>query len=283
MLSTCSDCGAPVDAMRAPARIVGARVVFACPACARSPVRPAKPAAAPAPAPAPAPAARAARRWPRAVVATAAIAGAILLGWAVRGATIREAATRVVERVVPAILPIVLPVAAASPAPEPPAPAPAPPPAPVPSSTTVVPLEGAERATPTPNGFFGAQRPGERPAECGDGHCGIDLRADEGTPVIAARAGVVSSVNRDADHRGGRFVMIDHPGGVTTQYFHLDSIVDRIEPGVHVEPGDVLGALGRTGVKSSPTHLHFAVTVGGVYVDPMTVVGDARGLNRSAL
>ncbi len=276
MLSACFGCGVPVDALRSAARVSGARVVQLCPECAGG--RPKSEPSPPEPSP-PEPPPK--RRWNRGVLGASAIAAASLIGWAARGAAPVERVPQIVERAVPSPVPILIPLTARAPAPPPPPPPPPRPKRALPSSETVLPLEGAEHATPTAHGFFGAERPGERPAECGEGHCGIDLRAEEGTPVVAARAGVVQSVNRDADRPGGRYVWIDHPGGVSTRYFHLDSIVDRIEPGVSVEAGDVLGALGRTGVKSSPTHLHFAVTVDGVYVDPMRIVGSAHALARA--
>src|SRR5690606_25366324 len=71
---------------------------------------------------------------------------------------------------------------------------------------------------------FGAVRPGDRPDECGGGHCGVDLGNQIGEVIHAALPGVVRRVNHSASRSGGRYVIIDHPGGYATYYFHLDRI-----------------------------------------------------------
>jgi hypothetical protein len=145
------------------------------------------------------------------------------------------------------------------------------------------PLSGPARRMPRADSrVFGAVRPGERPAECVNGHCGVDLGGEIwGEHVHAVHDGVVDFVQRNANpDRGGEFVRIAHrEGTVFTQYFHLAAIPRGLERGVHVKSGDVIGLLGDTGVKESAPHLHFAISVrplgpGGPerYIDPEPLI-----------
>ncbi|HEY4394467.1 MAG TPA: M23 family metallopeptidase [Polyangia bacterium] len=127
------------------------------------------------------------------------------------------------------------------------------------------PLSGPVRRMPRADSrVFGAVRPGERPAECVNGHCGVDLGGEIwGEHVHAVHDGVVDFVQRNANpDRGGEFVRLSHrEGTVFTQYFHLAAIPRGLERGVHVKSGDVIGLVGDTGVKQSAPHLHFAISV----------------------
>jgi murein DD-endopeptidase MepM/ murein hydrolase activator NlpD len=127
------------------------------------------------------------------------------------------------------------------------------------------PLSGPVRRMPRADSrVFGAVRPGERPAECRNGHCGVDLGGEIwGEHVHAVHEGVVDYVQRNANpDRGGEFVRLSHRDGtVFTQYFHLAAIPAGLERGVRVKGGDVIGLLGDTGVKESAPHLHFAISV----------------------
>jgi murein DD-endopeptidase MepM/ murein hydrolase activator NlpD len=143
------------------------------------------------------------------------------------------------------------------------------------------PLDGPERRMPISDArVFGAERPGDRPIECRNGHCGVDLSGPWGEPVHAAHDGVVDRVERgpNEDH-GGLYVRLAHRDGtIFTQYFHLAAIPRRLEPGVHVRAGEVIGLLGDTGIKRSRQHLHFALSVKPAealverYVDPEPLI-----------
>jgi murein DD-endopeptidase MepM/ murein hydrolase activator NlpD len=127
------------------------------------------------------------------------------------------------------------------------------------------PLDGPTRRMPIRDSrVFGAERPGERPGECRNGHCGVDVGGEMwGEPVHAAHDGVVDRVQRgpNEDH-GGQYVRLAHRDGtIFTQYFHLAAIPRWIQTGTHVKVGDVIGLLGDTGVKRSGPHLHFTVSV----------------------
>jgi murein DD-endopeptidase MepM/ murein hydrolase activator NlpD len=96
-------------------------------------------------------------------------------------------------------------------------------------------------------------------------HTGIDLAAPIGTPIYAARAGQVS---RAGWSRGGfgLHVIVDHGDSHETIYAHMSRIA--VQPGQHVERGEVLGFVGSTGWSTGP-HLHFEVRVNGVPRNPM--------------
>lgn len=87
-------------------------------------------------------------------------------------------------------------------------------------------------------------------------HGGTDIGAVTGTKVVAASAGRVSIVgNNDT---AGRFIQIDHGGGISTRYHHLS--VQSVKAGAQVKAGDQIGKVGATGTATGP-HLHFEVIV----------------------
>ena len=83
-------------------------------------------------------------------------------------------------------------------------------------------------------------------------HTGVDLAADEGTPVLAASAGRVLLVESISGY--GTTVLLDHGAGWQTLYAHLLST--SVATGQRLNQGEVLGAVGMTGSASGP-HLHF--------------------------
>jgi hypothetical protein len=127
------------------------------------------------------------------------------------------------------------------------------------------PLAGPKRRMPrNHNQAFGAERAGDRPAECFSGHCGVDVGGGLwGEKVRAVHDGVIERVNRGPnEERGGIYVKIAHRDAtVFTQYFHLAAVPRWITPGTVVKAGQVIGLLGDTGVKKSAPHLHFAISV----------------------
>jgi len=126
---------------------------------------------------------------------------------------------------------------------------------------------------------FGAPRYGNRPAECGRGHCGIDLGSTRGVTVHAAADGVVALVYTEIRHEAGRYVAIDHDGGLRSFYMHLDDIRPDLEIGQHVRAGEPIGTVGRTGVIKSGPHLHFALAQErqgrAFYIDPEPILRHA--------
>jgi len=65
----------------------------------------------------------------------------------------------------------------------------------------------------------------------------------------------------------GNAVVIDHPDGTTTKYFHLADNSIKVKVGEQLEPGRVIGTVGSTGRSTGP-HLHFEVWRNGKAQDP---------------
>jgi murein DD-endopeptidase MepM/ murein hydrolase activator NlpD len=99
-------------------------------------------------------------------------------------------------------------------------------------------------------------------------HTGIDYPAPMGTPVVAARDGVVSAVGPLAGY--GNVVELSHGQGVSTLYAHLSQIL--VEPGRRVTRGTTVGLVGRTGDATGP-HLHFELRLRGAAIDPAGALG----------
>ena len=120
------------------------------------------------------------------------------------------------------------------------------------------------RADAKGDGRFGAPRSGSRR------HQGVDIQAPLGSPVKAIRGGRVIAVGR---HRGlGRYLQVEHGGGVRSLYAHLDEI--QVDVGARVRQGQAIGTVGRTGNARHPwiaPHLHLEVTRDGSVIDPQTL------------
>jgi murein DD-endopeptidase MepM/ murein hydrolase activator NlpD len=95
-------------------------------------------------------------------------------------------------------------------------------------------------------------------------HYGYDLASTSMAAVNAANHGRVVF----ADDLGiyGNCVLVDHGLGLSTLYGHLSQI--DVSVGDEVQKGEPLGLSGATGLAGGD-HLHFAVQVGGTYVDPL--------------
>ena len=94
-------------------------------------------------------------------------------------------------------------------------------------------------------------------------HEGVDLAAPDGTPIVAAGAGIV--VRAGVAEGYGNAVLIDHGNGFLTHYGHLSAITVTV--GQHVAAGQQIGNEGSTGHSTGP-HLHFEVHQ-GFYKDPI--------------
>ncbi|MDQ3269401.1 MAG: M23 family metallopeptidase [Pseudomonadota bacterium] len=117
----------------------------------------------------------------------------------------------------------------------------------------------------------------------------IDLAADVGTPVLAAREGTVMQVESNFDRAGlslekfgGRanFVRILHDDGAMSLYAHLKADGALVRVGQRVRAGQQIGLSGNTGFTTGP-HLHFAVQVNrGMRLQslPFKMVGPAGPL-----
>ncbi|MFO7536441.1 MAG: M23 family metallopeptidase [Chloroflexota bacterium] len=93
-------------------------------------------------------------------------------------------------------------------------------------------------------------------------HEGVDFSAYGGTPVLATTQGTV--VLAEFLYVRGGAVIIDHGLGIYSGYYHLSSVLAEV--GQQVEPGQLIGEVGTTGL-STGNHLHWDLLVGGVWVD----------------
>ena len=97
-------------------------------------------------------------------------------------------------------------------------------------------------------------------------HMGVDYAAPVGTPVIAVADGVVAESSFQGGY--GNMVVIQHNANQSTAYAHLSRM--NVRKGQTIKQGDVLGAVGSTGLSTGP-HLHFEFRINGRHVDPITL------------
>ena len=100
-------------------------------------------------------------------------------------------------------------------------------------------------------------------------HKGLDIANHAAPDVLAADAGKVLVAGWPDAFGFGNRVIIDHGNGYRTLYGHLQKIY--VLPGQGVGRGSAIGKMGSTG-RSTGTHLHFEVTLNGVYYNPLNVL-----------
>ncbi|MBE3637699.1 DUF5930 domain-containing protein [Mangrovicoccus algicola] len=105
-------------------------------------------------------------------------------------------------------------------------------------------------------------------------HEGVDFAAAYGTPIHATADGVVTHAGWMSGY--GRLVTIRHEYGIETRYGHMSKL--GVKVGQKVSKGDVVGAMGNSG-RSTGTHLHYEVRVGGKPTNPMTYMTAARDVS----
>ncbi|KIH80709.1 peptidoglycan DD-metalloendopeptidase family protein [Pseudomonas batumici] len=113
---------------------------------------------------------------------------------------------------------------------------------------------GPFRLTQGPNGqysHFGAKS-----------RYAMDIAMPVGTPIVAARGGVVIKTENDQSGGGknpsGNFVRVLHDDGTMGVYLHLKQGSVSVREGQRVEVGSPLALSGNTGNSTGP-HLHFVV------------------------
>ena len=102
-------------------------------------------------------------------------------------------------------------------------------------------------------------------------HNGTDFAAPHGTPIHATADGVVTHAGWQSGY--GRLVKIQHEFGIETRYAHQSKLFVKV--GQRVSRGQKIGAMGNTG-RSTGTHLHYEVRVGGKPVNPMIYIKAAN-------
>ena len=150
------------------------------------------------------------------------------------------------------------------------------------SLLTALPASAQEEETPYPLVFplvgenyysdtWGAARSGGRT------HAGTDIMAEKMIPVVAVADGTVGG-DYGPDGAGGWFhgdgdccaMTLEHDDGWSSWYIHLNNdtpgtddglgwgFAEGIEPGVHVEAGQLIGYVGDSGnAEWTASHLHF--------------------------
>jgi LysM repeat protein len=99
-------------------------------------------------------------------------------------------------------------------------------------------------------------------------HTGVDLLALYGTPISAAAGGKVTAVGY-ADYFGIRVEVTDSYGWVEI-YAHMSQV--SVAVGEPIQQGQKVGLVGSTGL-SIGAHLHLQLEVGGVPIDPGSLIG----------
>lgn len=109
--------------------------------------------------------------------------------------------------------------------------------------------------------YFGRYHKG---IDIGDwGIFGSNIYATKGGTVIIAEDWYIPGYSY------GKYVTVDHGGGYTSTYAHMDTV--NVYVGQVVEKGDVLGTVGNTGFSTGP-HLHFEIRIDGEPLDPFNYV-----------
>ena len=99
-----------------------------------------------------------------------------------------------------------------------------------------------------------------------DNHTGTDIPAPGGTPIYAAKDGVVTTVNANKNASSyGYYCIISHGSGYATLYAHQNQ-VPIVQEGQTVSKGQVIGYVGTTG-RSTGNHLHFELRINSVRND----------------
>jgi len=100
----------------------------------------------------------------------------------------------------------------------------------------------------------------------GENEYAVDFEMPVGTPIYAARGGLVAEVKEDSRIGGAsasysddaNYVLVMHEDGSFAHYVHLRYGGAAVEPGDRVLEADLIGYSGNTGRSSGP-HLHFDV------------------------
>lgn len=98
-------------------------------------------------------------------------------------------------------------------------------------------------------------------------HPGIDIAVPQNSYIRASGAGIVKVAGEDKVY--GRYIIIDHGGGLETLYGHASRLL--VSQGTKVKRLQMIALSGSTGQSTAP-HLHFEIRKGGKPIDPYQYV-----------
>ncbi len=99
-------------------------------------------------------------------------------------------------------------------------------------------------------------------------HLGVDYAAPRGTPVRSIGDGKVVFAGWKGGN--GKLVTVLHDNGYKSHYAHLSAIRKGVRQGTRVTQRELIGRVGATGLATGP-HLHFGMSKGGQFVNPLAV------------
>lgn len=107
------------------------------------------------------------------------------------------------------------------------------------------------------------------------GHNGVDLKADEGTPVFPIASGVITQVG--TGKISGNYIKVSHEDGKVISYYgHMLKYEGSV--GQEVTQKSTIGYVGSTGnAIGRGAHLHFEIKINGKLIDPFSVIGKNVG------
>jgi len=88
-------------------------------------------------------------------------------------------------------------------------------------------------------------------------HNGIDFRGTIGTDFMAIADGEV--IEKRYDRNVGNMIRIRHKYGIHSEYFHANSIQEKLKVGSRVKRGQIIGTIGNTGFLCTGPHLHLGI------------------------
>ena len=94
-------------------------------------------------------------------------------------------------------------------------------------------------------------------------HRGVDIAAEEGTPIRSMYFGKVIDTGEEASL--GRYVRLEHGDGVEVLYAHCSDVM--VSKGTIVKAGETVALVGSTGDSTGP-HVHIQVSADGIVYNP---------------
>ncbi len=96
------------------------------------------------------------------------------------------------------------------------------------------------------------------------GHFGVDVVADENSPIMAVLEGTV--IFAEWSITTGNVIQLQHDYNLVSIYKHNSEIL--VKPGDRVKAGDVIAIMGDEGEYSTGPHLHLELWQNGIPLDP---------------